>query len=83
MLLSPISTATFYLSLFTADLAQPKMMFLSSKGFYSTLGTNFLKQVEKKKKKKKGGVSSSPQPQSPREREGREASVPTVLVFLP
>lgn len=48
-----LSTAAFYLSLFTADLAQPKMTFLSSKGFYSTLRTNFLKQVERKKRRKK------------------------------
>lgn len=44
-----LSTVVFYLSLFTADLAQPKRTFLGSKGFYSTLGANFLKQERKKR----------------------------------
>ena len=44
-----LSTVVFYLSLFTADLAQPKRTFLGSKGFYSALGANFLKHKERKK----------------------------------
>lgn len=59
-------TATLYLSLFTADLAQPKRTFLGSKGFYSTLGANFLKGEHKRKKDEKSGVSKAIQPSDER-----------------
>lgn len=50
-------TAAFYLSLFAADLAQPKGPFLGSEGFDATFGADFLKEGGKGGGEK-GGVTA-------------------------
>lgn len=60
-------TAAFYLSLFAADLAQPKGPFLGSEGFDATFGADFLKEGGK------GGGGKRwcdcPHPYGPQQRE--------------